>query len=451
MREQLKGHFWLPEHEDNQIHGIFSMDDQRLMHLDLNASFNMKDGYYCEVILGMTSKGPVTLVGCITAGQSYNIFMHQTEAYKVSGALIGSHFSSLDDIAFDKYEIGLTHLQKWVNISNISEIYNEATERKIELIYQAPDNVLLASIGNLEISLVFSLNDSRSNGRVSWEESLFLSIKSLDQSKITYNDLHFKHLSKLRNFFTFVIGDSVLPTQIIGYDENILDDIDVARVFGTKIYFRNHSFTETPETIHAVEMPLPFSTIRNNTNELINSWFEKSETFAAIFDLFFGTKYNFFLFPKNKFLSNMQALESYHRIAFGPGNTIMSSDEFNIFKTKMFELIDQNVDVDHAQELKDKLKHLNDMTLRKRLTELVRIDKVRLDRLFKANQNFIYKCVEIRNNMTHLDNRGEEEDITQNDWRELIKRTSIILELCFLNELGASEEIKDSYINHYTR
>ncbi|WP_265426531.1 HEPN domain-containing protein, partial [Bacillus amyloliquefaciens] len=90
------------------------------------------------------------------------------------------------------------------------------------------------------------------------------------------------------------------------------------------------------------------------------------EKLSTIVSLFMNSK-DQKEFVETKFIKNIQCLEIFHR-------RYCSSLEFNqelTFETeKVREFINSNVSVDHKQFFLNKLKHINEVNLMKRLKEL---------------------------------------------------------------------------------
>ncbi|MNP31430.1 hypothetical protein D3C76_1245500 [compost metagenome] len=115
---------------------------------------------------------------------------------------------------------------------------------------------------------------------------------------------------------------------------------------------------------------------------------------------------------------------------------------------KLFKVIESNLDEETSENFKNKFIYLNDTTQRKRLKHLIDENKERLQKLFKVNRNFIDELVDARNNMTHIDNNEDKKDkLNRLELTRLINKSTTILELCLFNELGVSDNIKDSFIS----
>ncbi len=191
-------------------------------------------------------------------------------------------------------------------------------------------------------------------------------------------------------------------------------------------------------------MLFTFKDISGRFESFLRKWFEKVDLLEPIYDLYFGTLYNPCMYLKHRFLSLIQAIESFHQRIYG-GEYLLDENYKKVYDT-LVNAIPNGVKTDFKEILENKLKYGNELSLRKRLKEI--FDKYQeILNVFIENKNtFIEKVVDTRNYQTHHDKDLKERYASGKELYNLTQKLKILLEICLLIELGfSSEEIKDLY------
>jgi hypothetical protein len=101
------------------------------------------------------------------------------------------------------------------------------------------------------------------------------------------------------------------------------------------------------------------------------------------------------MYLDNQFLNVVQAVEAYHRIRCG--GTDLPEDEY---ESKLKEILDATPSA-HRAWLREELRYSNELSLRKRLRELMEETGSILAPVWRNATLFIQKVVATRNYMTH--------------------------------------------------
>jgi hypothetical protein len=144
--------------------------------------------------------------------------------------------------------------------------------------------------------------------------------------------------------------------------------------------------------------------------------------------LYFSTLYNSYLYLENNFLSLVQAIESYHRRSFET-KELEKED-----KDSLIQQILDAIDPTHHDLISNKLKYIDEPSLRSRLKAIFDEHRSVLDNYIRKKR-FCHKTYIARNYYTHYDNQLKVE-VDKIDIIDLINKLEIVIEVCLLKELG---------------
>ena len=181
--------------------------------------------------------------------------------------------------------------------------------------------------------------------------------------------------------------------------------------------------------------------ISGRFDSFLRNWFEKVDLLEPIYDLYFGTLYNPRMYSEQKFLSLVQAIESFHQRIHG--GEYMSVEEYEPVYDALVNAIPDWVSSDLKYRLKEYLKYGREFSLRKRMKDIIYIYQANTDRFIGNKNAFIEKVVDTRNYQTHHDEDLKERAAGGEELDRLTQKLKVLLEVCLLTELGfSSEEIK---------
>jgi ApeA N-terminal domain 1 len=134
----------------------------------------------------------------------------------------------------------------------------------------------------------------------------------------------------------------------------------------------------------------------------------------------------------------MQAFEILHRRLFG--GTYVTKDEWQPSYQALVKAIPDSLASDHRESLKMRLHYGFEISLRKRLTLILRGLEERTRSLITAGDpRFVEQCVETRNGLTHEGSGSLLTEGLEALWR--VNRRIRALVTCLIwRELGLSEE-----------
>lgn len=457
-----KGIWWLSDNPSEKISGSLKFIPSEGAVLDLMGTFKeIQDRdirnlntFNPEIILGISLTGEkITLHKCFetktqksTSFEGDNISATSTiSSFYSSNVFLGAHFEKKEDIKFKTLSIQYTYLEKWVNISGFTKQFGE--EGEVVIKYKPPHSIQAIIDSDLKIFIDFQSNYSSSvHKEPIIKQKTCLRIEPSEEKSL---DELLKIMYHIQNFISLGVTEPVFPLVIIGRTEAnkrlIGTNVDYPPV---KIIYALNYITKEVDTLHRFQMLFTFDDISDRFEYFIKNWLGKIELLEPIYYLYFGTIYNPNLYLQHQFLNLTQAIESYHRRVYG--GEYQEKNKYRIGLCKSFvEIIPIDFDKDYKDSLKQKLKYLNEYSLRKRLKDICKenlkevLERSNLDLLkdFKdknAINSFADSVTDTRNYLTHYDEELKNKTVNGNELYTLLKKLKILLEIFLLKELGFS-------------
>ncbi len=445
---EYKGIWWLPDKPEKQVSGILKFTPEEGAILDLIGSFkdiknkNKSEILEPEIILGVSSKGEfITLNKCVETMSSISFPGFQASSFYANLVFIGAHFQKLEDIKFKSISAHYLYLDEWVNISGFD--IKSLGEKGVIIKYKLPEPFQAEISDEFKILIHFRAKESLHSfvqKEVTIKQNTEIKIETSEDKP--FEDFR-KIMSHIQNFLTLGITEPVYPLAITGSTEVNKEMIkDKANYPPVKIFYRLLDIPKVHKTLIPNDMLFTFKDISERFEPLLKNWFEKKDFLEPVFNLYFGTLYNPRMYFKDRFLSLIQAIESFHRCTF-EGKYLPDDKDYKVVYEALVTAIPEGVRDELKEKLKRYLKFGNEFTLRKRLKEIFDKYKEILDKFIENKKDFIEKVVNTRNYLTHHDKKLKEHAASGEDLYCLTQKLRMCLEVCLLKEIGfSSEEIK---------
>ncbi len=446
-----KGVWWLPDNPKEQVSGTLRFTPGEGATLDLIGSFGdikrtnkMLDP---EIILGISSDGKqITLYECFETGSTISFPGFPISSFSANSVFIGALFQKSEDMKFKSISVHYLHLDEWAGISGF-ELKN-LWEKEVIIKYKLPEPIQVDISNGLKISI---------NIRATMPQHSFVqkeaTIKQKTEIKIeTSEDKSFEDYRKIifhiQNFLSLGIMESVHPLAIAGLTEvNKMMIEDKAHYPPVEVFYTLSDIPKGHEPLHPLDMLFTFKDISNRFESFLRNWFEKKDLLEPVYNLYFGTLYNPNMYLEHRFLSLIQAIESFHQCIYG--GEYLPDEDYKVVYDALVPAIPEAVRSDLKDRLKEYLKYGNEFSLRKRLKEIVDKYQEILDRFIENKNAFIEKVVDTRNYQTHHDKELKERAAKGKDLYWLTQKLKMYLEICLLTELGfRSEEIKALFLRN---
>jgi hypothetical protein len=183
------------------------------------------------------------------------------------------------------------------------------------------------------------------------------------------------------------------------------------------------------------EMPFPYPLLSGDWPQVVQTWFSKSQSLDTLAGLFFGVSVDRSIPVEFQFLSLIQGIESYHRTH--GDDAYVSNKDYEPIKKALLEAIPPNVNPDHREALKGRIKYGNEYSLRKRLEiTLQSIPESLVTDITNNNKKFIAQVVATRNYLTHRDETDKADVLDFRGMFDASVSLKVLTEFLLLREVG---------------
>lgn len=447
---EILGKFWLPETPDAHVDGSLHFTPGDSIELQLQGYLNGVDNeippppeVQPPIILGCSQDGKdITLFECRQTSNTFRVIGFGSSSFIAQFAFIGANFLKPEDVKFESVSIIYSNFNEWVNIKSI-DFDTKNNFDSIIITYTKPESVH-SDIGDFRFSIIHGLTGSTvfkpNDYHIAPQESL--EIRSLIGEKDFTEYL--KYIRLLQNFLSLAMGKAAYPVKIYGSTSvNSITKKDGQTIHYplVDIYYPVAMWPDRIEEQHFSEMLFTFKDIEDDFGKYIREWRTKSELLKPVIDLYFSIYYMPESYLEIKFLSMAQAVETYHRRAYG-GQYQNKEDYLKGLYGQMVEAIPKDLDTDFRESIENRIKYGYEYSLQKRLMELTKQLSPNLDLKFIKNSknrtNFVWKVICTRNYLTHYSEELRARAAQGPELMYLTLKLQLILEICLLLELGFS-------------
>ncbi len=449
---EYEGHWWLPENPNHTVGGILTFDPKSGADLKLLGSFkelqNLNKRIEPNIILGLSEGKRITLYNCIETRTQISMPGTVQTNYNALYVLVGLHFKEKKLLKFNSYSVSYNHLNEWLNICGFTEKihFNEDNTFKgqeLSFFWPESDNYRL---NNFDISTDFRY-DIKTKGVKKYILDQTCSIKFEFKKRISI-DAFSKIEYHFQNFLSLAMLNASYPLKVIAKanDLFITDKNQKKRFFEIFIYHAINSEISKHKYDNK-EILFSYSDIKENFQVMLENWFNKKELLSPVFNLYFANLYNPKSYLNTKFLNFVYALETYHRRKYG--GSYVSEEEYTSVYESLEKAIPTKLRKDFRESIRNRLKYLNEFSLKKRLKLLIKENSKNLSFL-KNNEKFIQDVVNTRNYLTHYDTKLEKKAIKDTDLFFLNYKIKLLIEVLFLTELEIGDRTNEFLLKNQT-
>ena len=415
------GTFWFKDDEENKFNGSIIEENN---HYFLKTDIKMEDYpkyHNKEIIIGYVNKTKITLY----KSHLWNPF----ETLTFSIDYIFKNYDYNSNLNFKEITLRFHNLENWIRNKkifpmNFNNNYKNLTEYK------------LVKIKLKKFEIIFSLGNSVNSTDISFCIKPHYLIQIIYENKTPIETI-LKDINIIKKFLSFSMHNETeikLMTCMVDNEFNPFNKIEVY----------SKLFDRTNEKINSFDILIEFDEIED-MQLIISNWFKISEKYKPLLDIYFMNFTNE-SYPEYQFLSYTQALESNLRKNEKYIDKYMGIEEYEDIKNQIIDFIQELIkNEDHKNSLGNKIKFGNEISLRKRLKELINdlkdyeiINKI-IDR---KKDKFIGEVVDTRNYYTHYDDSSNFKK--DNEKLHILNfKLKILIELIILKELGFYEEFID--------
>lgn len=432
---QHTGEWWLPEEPDKKVHGELNFTPGEGAVLLLEGSFN---GLQVLTTISRASEliaKPKIILGTsreqkrITLYKCFGVRGFPICSFRAFWVFEGEHFQTVKDLRFASLSTHYSYVGEWVGRSGLKLQTPPTT-----VVYESPGSYEAKIKDDLQMSIHFRAPARWKIGppsEVSIKEEAWITIRATEGRPL--EDV-LRNALLIEVFLSLAIGYAVRPLAI----ERI-----TATGHKVRVLYRLPDVPRAPETLVPQDMLFTLADVRDRLETVLSNWFDKAGLLENVYQLYSGTLSNPHMFAADRFLSLVQAIESYHRRMYG-GKYLPDEDyqKAGGLYEALVRAIPDGVDKDHRTGLRERLKYAHEFSLRKRLQEIFKQHEA-LTELVQDRDRFVDKVVTTRNYLTHYDEADKERAATGAALGRLVETLRRLLELCLLTQVGfSSEEVK---------
>jgi len=444
----FQGRWWFPQTPNDAETGTLTFDQiigARLSVIGRLKPLNtqpVEPDEQHSAIHGVTTYGtPVTLLKTFAIRTNIALISGiSTETWYANYIAIGAHFSSAEELLFNRSWVRFDGIARWLAYEPFAETH-DFTSKSTELTVRKPQR---SNLGEIPDAIIY--NDSHiSSGRDGDERwtSTSEAMIAVDAKEPKSLNWHFEAASKLRSLAELLYGRPLqlrmlkveLPREPKkdGYPPYVEVDIHAQIIGGD-------------DSLPPVDRPpmLTAPALLEAAPNAIADWFAQYDTLSAALHLLSTVAADRRMFLNVRFLLAAQAVETFHREAC-PG-TIVSNKEHKAIVDVLTAAIPKGT----GKEMRDKLKSLlnfsNEPSLRQRLRSLIALAKDGRDNVMPAyDKAFISAVVDTRNHETHH-GKPPHNLLSGGEMHLAVRRIVVLLTVLFLRRLGLTPKAIDAVI-----
>lgn len=432
----------MPSTPEKKVPGTLSISDGGWIELEVTELLEDKSepsNSNLKRVVGTIQKNssvpssPVTLDSCTYRPAS------GSKLISVNRAFSGVAFEESDVLCFNTFTFSVEGIDEWIGISGVK--VDSQPEMEIPTIsYERPSDFLFELENDMRLLITW---------RASWNHLIAKETRISEKVYFQLVSQNVRELGefiaiarKIVTFLCFAVDKTVCLDEIEATSENLREDIGEGktRLIPVNIYYPSWPYTADESVIAWDDMLFRFEDIRDNTNQVINSWIHNYNQSGPAFDSYFLAKIGIQKHLDERFLSLVQGLEAYHR---------STSDEKQMDPAELEELVERILEQCPKEKkdwVKSRLEH-NEISLRRRVKKLIEPFKD----LFGSRGNrsaLINRVVETRNRLTHHGLSLELSTTNSKDLWILYQKVELLFQLHFLQLIGFNREEINSILSN---
>jgi hypothetical protein len=379
MSEKHSGLWWIPSAPDEAHRGELTVGDGSRPALDLFGAFAPIGGNFtfeAAVIWGLTSKGErITLFECSQTNHHFNTNGIEESKFAAQFAFVGAHLDGLDRAQFSKLRVRFSNLEEWAWLSGFTftishdRATNEFQQYSLSYSHADPVDINIAG-GTLRFHHALHV-DGGTGLRHGLTQTIHWEYQPHEPS--LFQDMFDGVFYHLQNFLTLAVGRGVYPLSIeaVSAPDAATPEHEPRRDTTSSVHFAYRGAkTADYSSIHPARMLFHRPALGDSYADAVAKWLERSEELRPVVDLYFSTLFAESQYLESRFLTMSQALETYHRRRIG--GEYLELTQWDSLLTSLTRTIEEaDMPRDAADALRGKLRYMNEVSLRRRIREIV--------------------------------------------------------------------------------
>jgi hypothetical protein len=341
----------------------------------------------------------------------------------------------MEQMLVREYSLELSSLSTWTcALPAKVDLVNDKTMRGVDISYRIPMPIDVP-LPNMQFDARIAHSMSTSSEVCASGLKWRAAIRILPHDALpleTVNEIAWQ----FQNLMSLLIG-SRLSTRMVAIVP--CDSTDVPGRSPTLMLVYHQRGRHDQKDLYPPEMLLPYSLVKDEFSTMVEKWFARADQAVLATNVFFGSQDMRSMTVDVRFMAAAQAAESYHR-SLGTG-LYMDQAAYDAAVRELATHIPPSIQGDHRQSLKERLKYLNEHSLRKRLTEMFRrIPEDTGRRIAGDTERFVRKVVDTRNYLAHYDRALQTNAFEGKGLYAAAERLRILVTVSLLHDLGIKDE-----------
>ncbi|NJD21385.1 MAG: hypothetical protein FIA82_01770 [Melioribacter sp.] len=428
---EIRGVWWLPSDDSIKVPGLLKYNSKDGGSLELFGTlFNGKQD---DVIINgeSTSSDKITLNRCILSNFTRTNKYQYTD-YFAPEIFFNVHFTDPTQIKFSEMYCHFSNTQEWAQLAGFKS-EQDIFENKLVLTQSLPTKRDIQIDDKVTMSFFLQVHNPVFKKEIFEDinitQRVFFSFIFTDE--YSYDMIEEFYIRHLQHFLSLATSNPIYPIDLMGKTKHntITEDGKEYNPL-VKIFLHLGEFEKRVRKTRHFNMLFLLRDINDSIEMYLQNWFSNKELLQPTIGLFLGTLNNINLFTENRFLNLSNSLESYHRRKL---NTKKYSEEE---KDILLQTILANIDKKYEQDISEKLKYIDEVSLRRRIKDIYELAENILSKFYNR-KDFAHQVTLVRNYYTHLDRKLKPE-VDKIDIHRLMDNLEITLIICLLIEIGFS-------------
>lgn len=334
----IEGKWWIAGTENDESGNLVC--DEKGWNLKLNGTFQQQSDKDIKhvlsqqrprfispstenTVLGITKDGkPITLE--YFPAKSSNLFLvgrgYNSEAYLVHRFFENAHFPDPKAITFKRVLVKFPFLYEWFGQSmvDVERDHNEdGSAKEVRFVCKPGTKTPIGIVGDMSLALrAYATMPFFPAKNISITQEAELIIESTGTSEIPLEDIRATIIT-FRDFLTVATGLHISVKSIIGFTDSNKEHFPDGKTYNPEVLIRDRFFENDgiQADIKPNSLNFTFSELAGNADTILKNWFQASQKFKDVFNVYFSTLAVPNLNLRNKFASIIAAIEGLMRIS----------------------------------------------------------------------------------------------------------------------------------------
>jgi hypothetical protein len=340
------------------------------------------------------------------------------------------HLTEPETVPFSAYRVRLWNLEEFIGHTGLSVERDGMTVHVTGTAPKAP----VAQVGGFSVEVDYEIGnfgEPFSEGGI--RQKGFLNVAC--DPPVPFPDFVNGALRSIHTLLELAVDSPVPLLTLLAYpitrEPTEDDDGHWREPDEVQILFRQRSPVPSGERRPTVMLPFTVAGLGERWESCLRQWHQARTRFGPTFDHYFSLNRAESMPIENRFLSTVQALESYHRRAF-PEATRESRDAFRERKRRLAK--------EDRRWLAETLQWSNELRLRDGMRLLWQLMSHTIRGKLGSEDEFARRVANTRNYLTHYGDSRRAGVVAGKELVDLTRQLGLVLRAVFLIELGLNVE-----------